>query len=139
MNLQMDLLYNPLRTRPIQTGRETSMEPYPNRQFGFINNPDRQSGSGLDPTHTQTRCGGPDPLLTLLHSCLNQCLRGIHYSKKDSQDKNARTGSLLAYRAIRARLRERDIRERDIGETDIWERDVQETDIGDTVATCRFA
>jgi len=57
---------------------------------------------------------------------------------------NARTGSLLTYRAIRARLRERDIRERDIRERDIKERDIrerdiQERDIGETVATCRFA
>jgi hypothetical protein len=50
-----------------------------------------------------------------------------------------RTGSLLAYGAIRARLRERDIRERDIGERDIWERDIRERDIGETVGTCRFA
>jgi hypothetical protein len=65
MNLQMDLLNNPLRTRPIQTGREMSMELYPNRQFGFIDNPDRQSGSASVPTRTGTRSDGPDPLLTL--------------------------------------------------------------------------
>jgi len=47
---------------------------------------------------------------------------------------NMRTGSLLAYRAIRACLRERDI-----GERDIWERDIRERDIRETVATCRFA
>jgi hypothetical protein len=62
---------------------------------------------------------------------------------------NARTGSRLAYRAIRACLRERDIGERDIGERDIRERDIRERDIrerdireraiGETVATCRFA
>jgi hypothetical protein len=57
---------------------------------------------------------------------------------------NATTGSLLAYRAIRACLRERDIRERDIGERDIVERDIPERDIleramGETVTTCRFA
>jgi hypothetical protein len=57
---------------------------------------------------------------------------------------NARTGSLLTYRAIQARLRERDIREtdlgeRDIGERDIWERDIWERAIGNTVATCQFA
>jgi hypothetical protein len=61
----------------------------------------------------------------------------------------ARTGSLLAYRAIWACLRERDIRERDIRETDIGERDIRERDIremdirqraiGETVTTCRFA
>jgi len=64
----MDPLYNPLGTRPIQTGREMSMEPYPNRQFGFIDNPDRQSGSGSVPTRTRTRSDGPDPLLTLVES-----------------------------------------------------------------------
>ena len=57
---------------------------------------------------------------------------------------NARSGSHLTYRAIRADLRERDIRERDIGERDIGERDIRERDIrerdiGETVATCRFA
>jgi hypothetical protein len=39
------------------------------------------------------------------------------------------TGLLLAYRDIRARIRERNIQERDI----------RERDIGETVATCRFA
>jgi hypothetical protein len=58
-------------------------------------------------------------------------------------------GSLLAYRAIWAHLRERDIRGRDMGERDIGERDIGEMDIGlrdireraiwVTVATCRFA
>jgi len=38
------------------------------------------------------------------------------------------TGSLLAYRATWARIRERDIKERDNGEKNI----------GETVATCRF-
>jgi len=57
---------------------------------------------------------------------------------------NARTGSLLAYQAIRARLRDMDIRKRDIGERgigerDILERDIRERDIGETVAICRFA
>jgi len=61
----MDLLYNPLKTRPIQTGREMSMEPYPNRQFGFIDDSDRQSGSGSVPTRTWTWSDGPDPSLTL--------------------------------------------------------------------------
>ena len=61
----MDPLYNPLRTRPIQTGREMTMEPYPNRQFRFINDPDRQYGSGSVLTRSRTRSDGPDPLLTL--------------------------------------------------------------------------
>jgi hypothetical protein len=62
---------------------------------------------------------------------------------------NPRTGSLLAYRAIQACLRQRDIGERDIGERDIGERDIGERDIGERairewaigeiVATCRFA
>ena len=65
MNLQMDPLYNPLRTRPIQTGREMSMELYPNSQFGFIDNPNRQSGSGLVPILAWTRSDGPDQSLTL--------------------------------------------------------------------------
>ena len=44
---------------------------------------------------------------------------------------NARTGLLLANRAIGARLRERDTREWDIGERDIGERDIGERDIGE--------
>jgi hypothetical protein len=77
---------------------------------------------------------------------------------------NARTGSLLTYQAIQARLRgmdiwesdivdrdigdrdivdrdigDRDIGDRDISERNIWERDIWERDIGETVATCRFA
>ena len=68
----MDPLYNPLRTRPIQMGREMSIEPYPNRQFGFIDNPDRQSGTSSvwtwirTWTRTQTRSDGPEPLLILV-------------------------------------------------------------------------
>jgi hypothetical protein len=42
---------------------------------------------------------------------------------------NARTGSLLAYQAIRPYLRARAKRERDIGERDIGERDIPERDI----------
>ena len=61
----MDPLYNPLGTRPIQMGREMLIEPYPNQQFGFIDNPDRQSGSGSVPTRTRTQSDSPDPLLTL--------------------------------------------------------------------------
>jgi len=40
MYLQMDPLEDPLKTRPIQTGREISIEPYPNRQSGFTDHPD---------------------------------------------------------------------------------------------------
>jgi len=66
----MDPLNNPLRTRPIPMGREMSMEMYPNRQFGFIYNLDRQSGSGSDLTCSLTRSDGPDPLLTIDTTCL---------------------------------------------------------------------
>jgi hypothetical protein len=52
---------------------------------------------------------------------------------------NARTGSLLTYRVIQARLRERDSRERDIRGRDIGERDIRERAFRETVATCRFA
>jgi len=41
------------------------MEPYPSRQFGFIDDPDRQVGNGLVWTRTRTRSDGPEPLLTL--------------------------------------------------------------------------
>jgi len=51
---------------------------------------------------------------------------------------DASTGSLLAYRAIWARPREREIGERDIGERDIVERDIREKDIRETVTTCQF-
>ena len=66
MYLQMDQLEEPLRTRPIQTGREMSIEPYPNLQFGFVDNPDRQFGAGSVLTRTRTRTDGPEPLLTLV-------------------------------------------------------------------------
>jgi hypothetical protein len=47
------------------------MELYPNRQFGFIDDPDRQSGSSSVPTRTRTRSHCPDPLLTLIVGYLN--------------------------------------------------------------------
>jgi hypothetical protein len=67
MNLQMDQLGNPLTTNPIQTGWEFTMEIYPNRQFGFIDDPDCQFGNGSVWTWTRTRAqsDGPEPLLTL--------------------------------------------------------------------------
>jgi len=92
MNLQMDPLYNPLGTRPIQTGREMSMEPYPNQQFGFIDDPDGQSGSGSVPTRNRTWSDGPDPLLTLL--------RGIGASSthtKQATNKQATNKPLAAH------------------------------------------
>jgi len=86
MNLQMDPLYNPLRTHPIQTGREMSMDPYPNRQFGFIDNPDRQSGSSLVPTRTRTRSDNPDPLLTL--AATPECLFTIGDRQSEKKRRN---------------------------------------------------
>jgi len=60
----MDPLGNPLTTRPIQTGWEFTMEPYPSGQFGFIDDQDRQFGNGSVSTRTLTRSDGPEPLLT---------------------------------------------------------------------------
>ena len=42
------------------------MEPYPSRQFGFFDNPDRQLGNGSVWTRTRTRSDGLEPLLTRL-------------------------------------------------------------------------
>ena len=50
------------------------MEPYPNRQCGFIDDPDCQSGCGSVPTRTRTRSDGPDPLLTLALTLSNMNL-----------------------------------------------------------------
>jgi hypothetical protein len=61
----MDPLCDPLTTRPIQTGWEFTMEPYPSGQFGFINDQDRQFGNCSVWTQTRTRSDGPEPLLTL--------------------------------------------------------------------------
>jgi hypothetical protein len=66
MNLWMDPLGDPLTTRPILTGWELTMEPYPSGQFGFIDDPDRQIGNGSVWTWTRTRSDGPEPLLTLV-------------------------------------------------------------------------
>ena len=71
MNLWMDPLGDPLTTRPIQTGWEFNMEPYPSRQFGVIDDPDRQFGNGSVCTRTRTRSDGPEPLLTLYTSDKN--------------------------------------------------------------------
>jgi len=62
----MDPLGDPLTTRPIQTGWEFTMQPYPSRQFGFNDDSDRQFGNGLIWTRTRTRSDDPEPLLTLL-------------------------------------------------------------------------
>ena len=65
INLQMDPLCDPLTTRPIPTGWEICIEPYPNRRFGCVDNPDRQFGNSSVLTRTRTRSDGPEPLLTL--------------------------------------------------------------------------
>jgi len=62
----MDPLGIPLTTRPIQTGWEFTIELYPSRRFGFIDNLDLQLGSGSGWTRTQTQSDGPEPLLTLV-------------------------------------------------------------------------
>jgi len=61
----MDPLCDPLTTRPIQTGWEFTMEPYPSGQFGFIDDPDRLFCNGSVWIRTRTRSDGPEPLLTL--------------------------------------------------------------------------
>jgi len=61
----MDPLGDPLTTSTIQTGWEFTIEPYLSWRLGFIDNPDCQFGDGSVWTQTQTRCDGPEPLLTL--------------------------------------------------------------------------
>jgi len=72
----MDPLGDPLTTRPIQTGWEFTMEPYPSRQFGLIDDLDRQFGNGSVWTRTRTRSDGPEPLLTraVLSVCCTRCM-----------------------------------------------------------------
>ena len=67
----MDLLDNPLSTGPIQTGRQITIEPYPNGRVGFIGNPEHQFGAGSVPTWTRTRSDAPEPLLTPVGSSDN--------------------------------------------------------------------
>jgi len=69
MNQLMDPLGDPLTTRPIQTGWEFTMELYPSRQFGLIDDLDCQFGNGSVWTGTQTRSDGLEPLLTLSPHC----------------------------------------------------------------------
>jgi len=57
-----------------------SMEPYPNRQFRFIDDPDRQSGSGSVPTRTRTWSDGPDPSLPLIEPKAPDCSYRLHTS-----------------------------------------------------------
>jgi hypothetical protein len=54
MYLQMDPLANPVRTRPIETSWERSIEQYPNQQFEFIDDPDPLIAQDPVPTQTQT-------------------------------------------------------------------------------------
>ena len=42
----MDLLGDPVTTRPIQTGWQFTMEPYLSRFVGLLDDPDRQFGNG---------------------------------------------------------------------------------------------
>jgi len=65
MNLQIDPVDNPQTTRPIQMGSEISIESYPNRQFGSMDNSYRKVGAGSVLTWTWTRRDGPELLLTL--------------------------------------------------------------------------
>ena len=62
----MDPLGDLLTTRRIQTGWEFTMEPYPSRRFGIIDDPDRQFGNGSVWTRTRTRSDGLEPLLILV-------------------------------------------------------------------------
>jgi len=71
MYLQIDPLENSLRTHPIQMGREITIEPYPNQQFGFINDPDCQFGTSSVPTGTRTQSDCPEPLLTPAGAVVN--------------------------------------------------------------------
>jgi hypothetical protein len=63
--LQMDPQEDPLKTRPIQKGKEMSIEPYPNQQFGLNDDPDHAFGDRSLPTRTRTRSDGPEPFLIL--------------------------------------------------------------------------
>ena len=65
MYWHMDPLYNQLQTRPIQTGREMSIELSPNRQFRFSDDPECQSSSGSVLNRTRTRSDSLELLQTL--------------------------------------------------------------------------
>jgi len=94
MNLQMDPLYNPLGTRPIQTGREMLMEPYVNRQFGLIDDPDRKSGSGSVPSRTRTPSDGPDPLLILMERDVRMYCNECDNCQRTKVPRHAKQGLL---------------------------------------------
>jgi len=85
----MDLLGDPLTTRPFQTGWELTMELYPSGQCGFIDDPDCRFGNGSVWTRTWTRSDAPEPLLTLhgtmiwwhnsqpaTYFCMSDCIPG---------------------------------------------------------------
>jgi len=55
MYLQMDLLQNLPKTRPILPCEELWIEPYPNRQFVLFNDMDHQLAAWLEVT-VQNRC-----------------------------------------------------------------------------------
>jgi len=63
MNLQIDQLDNQLATCPSQTGWKISIEPYPHRLFGCIDDLHLQYANRL--VSTQTGSDGPEQLLTL--------------------------------------------------------------------------
>jgi len=65
MYLQIDPLYNLQRTSPIQAGGEMSIASYANRQFGWIYDSNRQSGSGSVLTRTRTESDSSEPLVIL--------------------------------------------------------------------------
>jgi hypothetical protein len=66
MNVQMYRLDHQLTTRPIQTGRELSIEPRLYLLFGYMEDPDCIFGNSSVPTRTQTWIGSPEPLLALV-------------------------------------------------------------------------
>jgi len=70
INLQLDPLCDLLTSSPIQMGWEICIEPDPNRRFGCVDNPDRQFGNGSVLTRTRTRSDVPEPLQTLVPTCV---------------------------------------------------------------------
>jgi len=66
----MDLLGNPLTTRPSQTARKYTVEPYPSWRVTYIHHRDCQFGNGLVSTRSRTRSDGPEPVLTIVISLL---------------------------------------------------------------------
>jgi len=61
----MNLLGDPLTTRPIQMRWDFTMELYRSKQFGFVDDPDRQFVNGSVWTQTRTLSDGPELSLTL--------------------------------------------------------------------------